>query len=408
MNNLNYKVWLGSVSLLSIAAFGTWFYQINQGLIVTGMDNITSWGLYIISFMFLVGLSAGGLIVSSSATVFNIPSFKKVSKPAILLSTVCIILAALLILVDLGSPQRFLNLLIYGRIGSPLIWDVIVITIYLSISLIYLFLITRPKPNEKLLKIMSFVALPVAVLVHSVTAWIFGLQIAQPTWNSALMAPLFVASALDSGLALLLVVLIAMNKFTKFKTDKGLIATLGGLLAVFISVDIFMVLSETLTMSFPRQAEEMEYVHLLLTGRLAPFFWGQLLLGGLIPFLILAFKRNRQRSGLIVLASILVVIGVFFKRVWLLLSSLSLPLIHGAPGVTLGRWEDPSLSGVGPDIWAMIGNYSPTWAEITIFVGMLGFGGLLFTLGYNYLIAGHRHQKTKDSKQPIDEGLNVS
>ena len=100
----NLYIWMGTLSILSLIGFGALGYQLVNGLGVTGMNNAASWGLYITMFMFFVGLSAGGLIVSSSATVFNIPSFKVVAKPATILSTVCIIVAGAFIMIDIGSP----------------------------------------------------------------------------------------------------------------------------------------------------------------------------------------------------------------------------------------------------------------------------------------------------------------
>ncbi|MEQ6390487.1 NrfD/PsrC family molybdoenzyme membrane anchor subunit [Bacillaceae bacterium S4-13-58] len=379
------NAWTVTLGILSLLGIGAWIYQLTQGLVVTGMNNIVSWGLYITGFMFFVGLSAGGLIVSSSATVFNIKQFKAIAKPAVLLSTVCIIAAALLIVVDLGSPERILNLFIHPEFNSPLIWDVFIITIYLGISLFYLYHMTRPNPNEKAIKILSSIALPVAVLVHSVTAWIFGLQIARPTWHSALMAPLFVSSALASGLALLLVVIVALNKFRLFEVKKSLISTLAGLLCVFIAVDVFFVFSEVLTALFPAEERLMAYTNQMLTGSLAPFFWGEVILGAFIPFMILIFRKNRENMTLIVLASSLVVIGVFFKRVWLLFSSLLLPLLDYAPGVTLGKYNLPDSFQTGrevvPNIWATLGSYTPSWVEISIIIGVLALITLIYTLG---------------------------
>jgi molybdopterin-containing oxidoreductase family membrane subunit len=379
------NAWTVILAILTILGVGAWIYQLTQGLVVTGMNNIVSWGLYITSFMFFVGLSAGGLIVSSSATVFNIKQFEPVAKPAVLLSTVCIIAAALLIVVDLGSPERMLNLLLHPKFNSPLMWDVVVITAYLIISLLYLYHLTRPNPNEKTMKVLSSIALPVAILVHSVTAWIFGLQIARPTWHSALMAPLFVASALDSGLALLLVVIIALNKFRLFSVQKSLISTLAGLLSVFIAVDAFFVFSEVLTALFPAEERLMAYINQMLTGSLAPFFWGEVILGALIPFMILIFRKNRENMTLVVFSSVLVVIGVFFKRIWLLFSSMLLPLLDYAPGVTLGKYNLPASFRTGrevvPNIWATVGSYAPSWVEITIVLGVIAFITLLYTLG---------------------------
>src|SRR3954449_7661709 len=122
----NLYSWMSALGILSLIGFGALGYQLIHGLGVTGMNNAVSWGLYITMFMFFVGLSAGGLIVSSSATVFNIPSFKVVAKPATILSTVCIIVAGAFIMIDIGNPFRMLNLLLHSNFKSPLMWDVMV------------------------------------------------------------------------------------------------------------------------------------------------------------------------------------------------------------------------------------------------------------------------------------------
>jgi molybdopterin-containing oxidoreductase family membrane subunit len=110
-------------------------------------------------------------------------------------------------------------------------------------------------------------------LVHSVTAWIFGLEIAKAGWYTALMAPMFVSSALDSGLALLLLVLVVLNKTGAFITEKKLISSLAGLLAVCIAVDGFMVFCEVLTLGYPAGGQELLVLNQMLTGATAPLFW---------------------------------------------------------------------------------------------------------------------------------------
>lgn len=195
---------------------GCWIYQLIMGLTVTGMNNGTSWGLYITCFMFFVGLSAGGLIVASSASVFHIVKFKAVALPAIILSTVCICAAGMLVLVDLGGIQRVWRILTGPNPTSPLVWDICVITCYLIINILYLVFMT--KKNQRAVSIVSRFALPCAILVHSVTAWIFGLEMAKEGWYSAILAPIFVASAMDSGLALLLLVLGALKKMGVYET----------------------------------------------------------------------------------------------------------------------------------------------------------------------------------------------
>ena len=396
----NLYIWMGALGCLSLLGFGALGYQLINGLGVTGMNNAVSWGLYITMFMFFVGLSAGGLIVSSSATVFNIPAFKVVAKPATILSTCCIIVAGIFIMVDIGSPFRVLNLILHSQFKSPLMWDVIVITLYLCINIIYLYLMTRTNQNKKILKIMSSIALPVAILVHSVTAWIFGLQIAREGWHSALMAPLFVASALDSGLALLIIVLVLLIKFNVFTVEKKLITSLAGLLVTCVAVDAYFVFSEILTMFYPQDEAVMLVLNEMLKGSMAPFFWGEVVLGFVIPLAILLFKKNREKTNLVIFSSVLIVIGVFFKRVWLLFTSFIYPHVEGAPGITLGSYTSSESPNVFPNFWTLHGQYAPTLIELMIVVGMISFGTLLFIfLSRKILMNQQENSEQTDSIQ---------
>ncbi len=356
------KLLTGVLAVLSVAGVGAWIYQLMGGLAVTGMSNANSWGLYIALFMFFVGLSAGGLIVASSASVFHIEKYKQVAMPAIILSTVCICCAGAFVLIDLGGIQRIWHLFASPNLASPLVWDICVITLYLVINVLYLRFMHRGA--EHAVAVLSRFALPTAVLVHSVTAWIFGLQIAKEGWFSAIMAPIFVASAMDSGLALLLIVLVALNAAGVFETPKRLIASLAGLLATCIAIDGFLIFCEALTMGYPGAAGA-ETLAVMVSGPTAPFFWAEVVGGLAVPFLILVFAKNRERTGLVVGASVLVVAGVLCKRLWLLLTSFVIPNIVGAPGV---------LSGA----WMMAGSYAPTAVEVLIVLGVPSLGALAF------------------------------
>ena len=258
-----YKVLAAILAVVVAVGVGCWVYQLIFGLTVTGMNNGTSWGLYITNFMFFVGLSAGGLIVASSASVFHITKFKAVALPAIILSTVCICAAGMFVLIDLGGIQRVWRILTGPNPTSPLLWDVCVITCYLIINVFYLVFMTRG--NQHAVSIVSRFALPCAILVHSVTAWIFGLEAAKEGWYTAIMAPIFVASAMDSGLALLLVVLGVLKKAGIYDTSRELMAMLAGLLCTCVAVDAFFIFCEVLTMAYPGAAGA-ETLALLTTG----------------------------------------------------------------------------------------------------------------------------------------------
>ena len=368
------KAALAACAALALVGVAAYAFQLMNGLGVTGMNNGTSWGLYIIMFMFFVGLSAGGLIVASSASVFNIKSFKKVALPAIILSTVCICCAGMFVLIDLGGVQRVWHMLLSPNLASPLLWDMCVITLYLAINVAYLFFMRRDGADSISVARVSRVALPVAILVHSVTAWIFGLQIAHEGWHSAILAPIFVASAMDSGLALLLVFLVALRKAGVVELGKDLLGRLAGLLATCIAVDAYFIGCEVLTMAYP-EAGGADTLSIMLSGATSPFFWFEMVLGLAVPFCILVFRKNRERTGLVMGACALVVLGVFAKRVWLLLTSFS--HFNLGSGVTTGT----VVAQIDPiAMWATAGSYAPTVVEVAVSIGVVSVGALALAL----------------------------
>lgn len=379
------KIGVGVLAAIMVIGFCAYLFQLTQGLCVTGMSNGVSWGLYITCFMFFVGLSAGGLIVASSAHVFGIESFKRVSMPAVITSTVCILCAGAFILIDLGGIQRIWNMFIHLNFTSPLAWDMCVITTYLVINVLDIIWLRRG--DERKVKMLSYVALPVAILVHSVTAWIFGLEIAKEGWYSAIMAPIFVASACDSGLALLMVVLAAVRKAGVFDCGRELFANLARLLATFIAVDAFFIGCECLTMAYPG-AKGAEALTVMASGITAPFFWIEIIGGLLVPFLLMVFAKNRANMKLVSVACVLVVLGVFCKRIWLLFTSFYEFNIAGAPGVISGSSAARGASGV--DVFAMLGTYAPTWVEIAVAVGVVSLGALAFIVMSRMLLAGRK------------------
>ena len=370
---------LGVFAALAAVGVCCWVFQLVGGLGVTGMSNVNSWGAYICMFMLFVGLSAGGLIVASSAHVFGIESFKSVAKPAVICSITCICVAGMLVLVDLGGIQRVWRILAGPNFMSPLFWDICIITTYLVINV--LDLVWMQKGDEGKVRKLSYVALPVAILVHSVTAWIFGLQIAR-AWYTAIMAPIFVASAMDSGLALLILGLMLLDRVGLMELDGELLAKFGKLLATFVCVDAFFIGCELLTMGYPGAHEAVALREMAL-GATAPFFWFEVVGGLLVPFLVLAVAKNRTKRGMVALASALVVLGVACKRVWLLFTSFVHPNVYGGAGITTGTaaaQADPAA------MWATTGSYAPTVPEVLIVVGVISVGVLAFMVLSNKLL----------------------
>jgi molybdopterin-containing oxidoreductase family membrane subunit len=398
--------WLLFLFAVIGVGLAAWAYQFANGLVVTGLTNVVMWGQYILFFMFFVGLSAGGLIVASAGRLFGVTVFKPIVRVAVLEATVAIILAATFILPDLGRPERVLNILLHANPTSPMIWDIVIVFAYMTMSVGYVWLYTRADlarrgswlafgtsasdasdaRDQRLIGRLAWVALPAAILLHSITAWIFGLQISRGFWYSAIMAPMFISSALVSGLGLVILLSLACRRVGVVRFGDDLVAVLGGLLGVFIVVEAFFVFAEMLTAAYPGAPEEADAIHRLLVGPYAPVFWFEALVGLAIPFAILVVRRLRADPRWVALAAGIAILGIWVHRLDLLLNGLSYLPVGMPPGVSVG---DPAG---GATSFAVSYWYVPTLVEWLIVAGILAGGALLITLAAMVLPLQEREQ----------------
>ncbi|MBI4200234.1 MAG: polysulfide reductase NrfD [Chloroflexi bacterium] len=310
------------VILLGLAVLGAYFIvfrQWQEGLVVTGMNNRVSWGLEIVNFVYFVGLSAGGIIIAAMAHLLGMKEFRSIARFAELLAIACIILALFFILLSVGRPDRLYYLLLHPNITSPLVWDVMIIVAYLALAMAMGYFGTRHelvrcmealparrglyrlltlgytdiseaalRRDARILKGLSFIAIPAAVALHSLTAWILGLIKAKALWHSTLLAPLFVTSALVSGLALLILALAVMRAF-RTEIRQETIIRLGKLLLLLIPVLGYFLFAELLTVVYPGIPKETRLFMDLMVGKFVAIFWFNLLVGLVAPMVILLY-----------------------------------------------------------------------------------------------------------------------
>jgi molybdopterin-containing oxidoreductase family membrane subunit len=392
--------WLVLLLLVMGAGLAAFVYQFANGLAVTGMRNTVMWGQYILFFMFFIGLSAGGLIVASAGRLFGASVFKPITRLAVVEATVAVLLAGVFILPDLGRPERVVNILLHANLTSPMVWDITIVVIYTALSAVYVWLYTRADlarrgsrlalgtgtdarwaaRDTKAKTVLAWIALPSAILLHSITAWIFGLQISRGFWYSSIMAPMFIASALVSGLALVILLALVARRVGSVSFKNDLVAFLGGLLGVFIAVEAFLVLAEYLTASYPGGTGEASAIERMLVGPYAPLFWVEIGIGLAVPFLILAVRRTRIRPAWVAFASVLAIVGIFVHRLNLILNGLSYPPVGLPPGQSVGVDQGPAASSFVMSYW-----YVPTAIEYLVVAGVLAFGALLFTVAILWL-----------------------
>ncbi|HLA82937.1 MAG TPA: NrfD/PsrC family molybdoenzyme membrane anchor subunit, partial [Thermoleophilia bacterium] len=278
---------------------------------------------------------------------------------------------------------------------SPMIWDITIVTAYFIISVAYTWVYTREdlarrgsrlafgtglseadlRRDDRTKFVLAAVGLPAAILLHSITAWIFGLQISRGFWFTALMAPLFITSALVSGTGLMILLALVTRKVGRVTFRDDLVAYLGKLLAIFVAVEGFLVFSEMLTAAYPGAGFEADPISRLLTGEYSPFFWFEIVLGLLVPFILLVLPVWRGRVRWVATASVLAVVGIFAHRLDIVLNGLSHATVPYPPGVAIG-----TAQAAGTDSFALSQFYYPSWVEWLVAIGVLSFGALVFTL----------------------------
>jgi len=345
--------------LLAIVAvaFCAWAYQFRYGLGVTGMNKPVFWGMYIVTFVFFIGISAGGIAVASLSHLAGIEKFKPVSRIAEMVAIISLILAMMAIIFDLGRPDRMLHLFIYPQFLSPLIWDVFVINIYLVLCVAMLYFGIKGK--TKLLKTFAVISIPAFVLVHSVTAWIFGLMKSQAGWHTAILAPLFIVSALVSGLAAVIFAMTFSSRFLGITCNDDTIISLGKYFKVLLPILFYFLFCELLTVGYANVPKHEEAVlKELLVGRFAGIFWFDMGLGIIIPFFIMISRFGKTLWG-VGIASLLSFLGVFAERIDIVLPSFFHPVLMNL---------------------RVPYTYRPTGVEFLLVIGLFALGMILFIM----------------------------
>lgn len=393
--------WKGTVwviVLLIFCAIGLFAYilQLSKGLVVTSMRDYASWGIYISNFVFFVAISLVGSLITAVLRLTNVRWSTPLTRIAEIIAVSAITFASIIIVVDMGRPDRFYNLFTHGRLQSPIIWDVIVITTYFFISLLLLYLplladfnimlqikkstgnrlyklysflgsFWKNKPeqikiNNRSIQILSITIIPVAFAIHTVTSWLFATTY-RPGWDSTNFGAYFIAGAFLVGAG---AVLIAMYIFRwAYKLDKYITADhfdrMGKIVVMLALVYLYFNVNEFLAPAFKMKKTEEGYLMGLFTGAYSRIFWFALSTAIFIPILILVNKKGRRPFPSFI-AGCLVVIGSWFKRYLIVTPTLLNPLLP--------------MRDV-PDSYR---HYFPSWQEWAIAMGSLAGMMLIITI----------------------------
>ena len=285
-----------------------------------------AFGLNIAIYFYLTGLSAGSFILSTLAYGFGMKQFKPIGKVGVVLATLLLIIAPFFLLIHIGMPFRAWHLFIYLNWSSPITWGSFLLILYPINCIVYGYFMF--KENLRLTRIFALIGIPLAVSVHGYTGFILAFGKARPLWNTALMPILFLVSAVVSGIALMIIVYIIKSRFfsREKKINRELVFSLGKLLAWVIVFDLFLVGCDLIVLSISH-SDAQAVAHLILQGKYSlMFLLIENFLGKIVPFILLIVPRFRSLTTVTV-ASILVVIGIFFMRYVVVVAGEFLPLL---------------------------------------------------------------------------------
>jgi Ni/Fe-hydrogenase subunit HybB-like protein len=358
--SLWFWVLVAGLGAIVATGLGTWFYQMYHGFGVSGIRWPIFWAFYVTNFVFWIGISHAGTLISAILRLVNAGWRRPVTRCAEAITVFALMIGAMFPIIHLGRPWLFFWLIpypnsrgIWPNFRSPLVWDFFAITTYLIGSTLFLFLPTIPDfalardhttgwrhrfygslalgwrgtsrqwhRLESAMQIMAIAILPVAVSVHTIVSFDFSMA-PVPMWHSTIFGPYFVAGAIFSGIAALIVAMAVLRKTLHLEDYLHPVhfQNLGKLLLLMSLLWGYFVFAERLTVWYGNDSAEMAVFRVTQRGSFAPLYWTMVVCNLGIPFPLLALKRTRTIAGCVI-ASCSVLVGMWLERFLIIVPSL--------------------------------------------------------------------------------------
>jgi molybdopterin-containing oxidoreductase family membrane subunit len=415
-------IWVTILVAFCLVGLFAYILQLKNGLIVTDMRDYASWGIYISNFVFFVAISLVGSLITAVLRLSGVRWSTPLTRIAEIIAVSAITFASIIIIVDMGRPERFYNLFLYGRLQSPIIWDVTVIITYFFISILLLYIPLMPdikimlagkekkgvyklyaflgsfwkgthlqsRISKRAINILCIAIVPIAFSIHTVTSWLFATTY-RPGWDSTNFGAYFIAGAFLAGAGAVNVAMYIFRKYYKLEkyiTDEhfnkmGKITVMLGMLYLYFNIN------EYLTPYFKMKKSEVAFLNSLFVGEYALVFWSAICGGMLIPMFILLFKKGRKPRSMFI-CGIMIVVGAWFKRYLIVTPTLLHPFLpmHNVP--------------------ESYKHYFPSWEEWAIAFGSLAGAMLVITIFARFfpiipiqetLIEQHEKEKEQYEKE---------
>lgn len=360
-----YFLWLLILGLGTLLGILSYIKQLKVGLAITGMGRDVSWGLYISNFTFFVGVAASAVMLVIPYYLHKVKEYGKILVFAEFLAVTSVLMAILFVFVDLGRPDRVMNMILHPTPNSLLFWDVVVLSGYLILNVIMAWKALEAERNglepPSWVRPLVYLSIPWAISIHTVTAFIYSGVLARPFWLTPLLAPRFLASAFTSGPSMLLLILLILERLRVITIDDQVVSNLKKTVTYALSVHVFFLIAELFTVFYGANPEHEE-----------PY-----------RYLILGIEEGSYQSFLFILSSLLS------------LATLIL-LITGKSGIAVliavvfSIWVEKGIvlvtTGFVPNPENIIPRYVPTLPETLITLGIWSLGAIICTLLFKIAI----------------------
>ncbi|MCX6306132.1 MAG: polysulfide reductase NrfD [Bacteroidetes bacterium] len=359
--NKGFLAWMGFLTVSLLVCLYAYSLQLRNGLGVAGIRDYVTWGMYLANFVFFVAASLIGMLISAVLGLIGMKWLTPITRIAETIAVAFAAVAGLVIVSDMGRPERLAYVFIYGRPQSPILWDVTVITTYFVLSLLLLFLpmiadmaiihrkvATLPswlKPVYKALslnftdhpaqnkiinraiRILLILLIPAALSIHTVTSWLFAVT-SRAGWDSTIFGPYFVSGAFVAGSAAVIIAMFFFRrnyKLEDYLTDMHF-NNMGKVLATVSLVYLYFNINEFLVPGYKLKRADAVHLQELFAGKDALMFWIVQIGGLILPILFLLFRRFRKPLP-ILLISIAVLIAAWFKRYLIVIPTQEHPFL---------------------------------------------------------------------------------
>ncbi len=384
-----YYGWIAFLAFFVLLGLVSYTKQLNSGLILTAMRDQVSWGLYISNFTFLVGVAAAAVFLVIPAYLYNFKPIKEIVLFGEMLAITAIIMSLLFIMADLGRPERAWHILpVIGAMNFPsslLGWDILVLNGYLALNIFVVFYILYKLYIGKEYKMsvvwpIIILSIPWAIGIHTVTAFLYNGLSSRPFWNASILAPRFIASALSSGPAIMIIIFQIIRKVSRIEIADSALLKIAELIAYAMGLNLFLLGAEFFKEFYSQSIHlaPMKYLYFGLNGHSNLVIWMWLaMIFNITAFILFLRPKTRENFFSLNLACVLIIIGVYIEK--------GMGLI---------------VPGFVPDALGEIYEYMPTSIERDITLGIWAFGALFFTLFLKFALpvyTGELRFKTSDS-----------